>query len=62
MDEFAALGGFAEDWGGVPQSKSAIPLTFALILPDGSRLPDCRYRLADIRRAITLAREFGRLI
>ena len=62
MDEFAMLGGYAEDWGGVPRSRSAIPLCFALILPDGTRLPDNNYRLADIRRAITLAREMGRLL
>lgn len=49
--EFGALGGLAQYWSGMPRSASAIPLTFALYRPDGSKLP-CSYRLKDIKAAI----------
>lgn len=60
LEDFAVAGGMAQDWGGVPKSRSAIPLTFALFLPDGSKLLDCQYRLKDIRRGVELARAMGR--
>jgi len=48
---FGELGGLAQYWCGMPQSASAIPLTFALFAPNGDPLP-CKYRLRDIRNAI----------
>ena len=57
--EFAELGGMVVDWGGMPQSRSAIPLTFELFLPNGIKFPS-RYRLKDIRAAVALAREMRR--
>jgi hypothetical protein len=51
--EFGDLGGLAQYWSGIPGSKSAIGLTFALFAPDGTKLP-CEYRLKDIRSAIAL--------
>lgn len=55
LREFGALGGRCEYWCGVPNSASAIPLTFSLYAPDGTKLP-CRYRLKDIKAAITTLR------
>lgn len=54
MRRFAELGGLVRDYGGMPQSRSAIPLTFTLHRPDGSQFPDQAYRLKDIRAAIAL--------
>lgn len=54
MMDFAAAGGMVQDWGGMPQSSSAIPLTFDLFLPDGSEFPG-KYRLRDIQEATRLA-------
>ena len=62
LDEFAMLGGYAEDWGGVPRSHSAIRLCFVLILPDGTRLPNTRNTIAAIRHAVEIARATGRLL
>jgi hypothetical protein len=50
---FGDLGGKIQYWSGVPRSASAIPLTFALFAPDGTKLP-CNYRLRDITNAISL--------
>ena len=49
--EFGALGGRFKYYDGMPRSKSAIPLTFALLAPDGTELPS-NSRLKDIRAAI----------
>lgn len=60
LREFGSLGGKIEYWCGVPQSASAIPLTFELMLPDGSifQAPDeGNSRLKDIRAAISEAKE-----
>ena len=38
LEAFAVAGGMAKDWGGAPQAKGAIPLTFSLYLPDGGEL------------------------
>lgn len=51
LREFGALGGRCEYWCGLPNSASAIPLTFALYAPDGKQMP-CNYRLKDIKAAI----------
>ncbi len=48
---FGKLGGQVNDFGGVPQSVSAIGLCFMLILPDGSEFPG-NSRLKDIRAAV----------
>lgn len=50
LRRFGRAGGRVVDWGGVPQSKSSIGLTFELVAPDDSRLP-CQYRLRDITAA-----------
>ncbi len=55
---FGDVGGQIIYWCGMPGSKSAIPLTFELIMPDGSRFVAAdggAYRLKDIRAAITQA-------
>lgn len=51
LRRFGELGGQVRWWGGYPRSASAIPLTFGLFAPDGSKLPS-RSRLKDIRAAI----------
>src|SRR4029077_20634176 len=51
LARFNELGGFVQWWSGYPQSASAIPLTFTLFAPDGTRL-ECSYRLKDILAAI----------
>jgi hypothetical protein len=56
LREFGALGGKCEYWCGVPNSASAIPLTFALYSPDGEKMP-CDSRLKDIKAAIAVLRE-----
>ena len=56
LREFGNLGGKVKWWCGYPQSHSAIPLTFSLIMPDGTPFP-CAYRLKDIRAAIDKATE-----
>lgn len=55
LREFGSLGGLIRYWCGVPRCASAIPLTFELFAPDGTSLP-CRYRLRDIRDAVTTLR------
>lgn len=55
LREFGALGGLVQYWSGMPQSASAIPLTFALFAPDGTKLAS-NYRLKDIRAAIETVR------
>ncbi len=62
MDAFAILGGTVVDWDGVPMSKSAIPLTFVLYLPDGTRVPNQHSRLKDIKAAVAMAQDTGRLL
>lgn len=56
LREFGRLGGQIQYWCGVPQSASAIPLTFGLFHPDGREI-ECDSRLKDIRAAIVLLRE-----
>ncbi len=51
MYSFGKLGGLAIWWSGYPQSKSAVPLYFALYQPDGTELP-CESRLKDIKAGI----------
>ena len=51
MHQFGELGGTSVWWCGYPRSRSAIPLTFTLIGPDGQKMP-CDYRLKDIRAAV----------
>jgi len=58
LEEFGRLGGLIQDWGGMPRSASAIPLTFARFDADGNELP-CNYRLKDIRAAIESLRARG---
>jgi hypothetical protein len=53
MDAFAAAGGGVTYYGGMPTSRSAIPLCFRLFLPDGS--PYGGSLLRDIREATRLA-------
>ncbi len=53
LRQFGELGGKIEYRCGMPQSKSAIPLTFALIKPDGSKITG-NSRLKDIREGIKL--------
>lgn len=55
-DEFGELGGKIAWYCGYPQSKSAIPLTFTLHMPDGTEFAG-HYRLKDIRAATTRAQE-----
>lgn len=47
LRKFGRLGGKIIWWGGYPQSKSAMPLCFVLVMPDkrewkGSRLKDIK--------------------
>ena len=60
MEDFAAVGGRVVDWGGRPKSRSAIPLCFGLVLPDGCVMADTNSRQSDIRRAIALAKMMRR--
>lgn len=48
LEEFGSLGGTIAWWCGYPRSASAIPLTFELFLPDGTKFPT-NYRLKDIK-------------
>lgn len=52
LREFGELGGKIEYFCGVPQSASAIPLCFVLIMPDNSKFGSSR--LKDIRNAIKI--------
>ena len=51
LREFGELGGLIKYWGGVPQSASAIPLCFELLMPVGDVFPGGS-RLKDIRAAV----------
>lgn len=53
LARFGELGGMIRYWCGVPRSASAIPLTFELFHPDGSKIPS-NSRLKDIRKAIAI--------
>jgi hypothetical protein len=48
--DFAALGGKIKWWGGVPQSRSAIPLCFSLYDDESVELPS-HSRLKDLKAA-----------
>ena len=52
LREFGKLGGAVIWYCGVPQSASAIPLCFSLIMPDKSKFNGSS-RLKDIRQAIS---------
>lgn len=51
LKRLAELGGSIKWWCGYPRSASAIPLTFELFRPDGSKFPS-GYRLRDIEAAV----------
>jgi len=59
MRDFAAAGGLCRYWCGMPGSASAIPLTFALFAPDGTKL-ECKYRLKDIIAATAKIKQLER--
>ncbi len=50
------LGGLIIWWCGYPQSASAIPLCFGILLPDGHEFP-CDSRLKDLRAAVKYLEE-----
>lgn len=52
LRRFGEMGGLIRYWCGMPRSRSAIPLTFALFAPDGSKLPYDGSRLKDIKAAV----------
>lgn len=58
LDRFGDLGGKVIWWCGYPRCASAIPLTFSLHMPDGTKA-HCNYRLKDIRAAIALLERSG---
>lgn len=53
LRELEPLGAKVAWWCGYPRSASAIPLTFAIYLPDGTHYPG-NYRLKDIQGAVAL--------
>lgn len=52
MRRFGELGGLVRDFGGVPQSRSAIPLCFSMHRADGRKFENLHSRLKDIRAAV----------
>lgn len=54
LRQFGQLGGKIIYYCGMPQSASAIPLTFEMVMPTGEVLPG-NSRLKDIKTAIEIA-------